>query len=116
MSFSDLSAGIDVATQVHLCDLFELRPVGGGVAIVVSAMVDEPVQSPGFDLRAPVQQATIQVLAADRVLKVGDVAMPGVRVDGVFVPAALGWRVAGAPTREVDGRWQTAAVERFRPS
>lgn len=115
MSFSDLSASIDTATQEHLCDLFELRPVGGGDAIIVSAMVDEPVQAPGAGFGAPVLQPTIQVLASDRVLKVGDVAMPGSMVDEVFVPFSLGWRVAGAPTREADGRWQTAAIERYRP-
>lgn len=116
MSFSELSASIDAATQEHLCDPLELRPVEGGAAIVVQAMVDAPVQPPGGGFGAPVAQPSIQVLVSDRVLKVGDVAMPGAYdANGVFVPLALGWRVAGAPTREDDGRWQTAAIERYRP-
>lgn len=115
MSFSDLSADIDQATQEHLCDPVELRPVGGGLALVVQAMIDEPVALPGMGIGSPVLQATIQVLVADRSLRIGDVAMPGQYVEGIFVASTNGWRVAGAPTRDADGRWQTAAIERCRP-
>lgn len=119
MSFSDLSASIDTATQEHLCDLFELRPVGAGSASVIAAMVDAPMQLPPSGFGGPVSTPSIQVLVSDRVLKVGDVFMPGVWMgEGdarLFMTADLGWRVAGAPTRDDDGRWQTAAVERYRP-
>ena len=115
MSFSDLSADMDAAVQEHLCDPVELRPVGGGDAVVVMAMIDQPVQAPGFGVGAPVLQATIRVLAADFVLTKGVTAMPGRYADGVFVADEIGWKLAAAPTREDDGRWQSASIERYRP-
>lgn len=117
MSFSDLTAGIDAATREHLCDTVQLVPAVGGDALVLPVMIDEPVEPAGMGLGAPTLQAQIQVMTADHALRVGDVAVPGRVVDGVFVPAVPSrmWRVAGAPTKDASGRWQTAAIERWVP-
>jgi hypothetical protein len=119
MSFSDLTAGIDASTREHLCDPVELRPAGGGSAIApLWVMIDEPLEPAGMGIGAPILQAEIQVATADHVVRVGDVAITGQMVAGVFVASSpvRAWRVAGAPVRDVSGRWQTAAIERFAPA
>lgn len=114
MAFSDQSRLIDEATRAHLCDPTEIRPAGDGEALVVPAMIEEPVVGLGETLTgAPMLKATIEVLVQDHRLRKGDVAIPGRMVDGVFVAGDLAWRVTGAPTRAGDGRWQKASIERF---
>lgn len=117
MSFSDHSAGIDASTREHLCDIVQLFPAAGGDALILPVMIDEPVEPTGMGLGAPMLQAEIQVATADHALRVGDVAVTGRVVDGVFVPATppRSWRVAGSATKDVSGRWQTAAIERWVP-
>lgn len=115
MSFSDLTAGIDDSTREHLCDTVQLFPVAGGDALLLPAMIDEPVEPTGMGLGAPMLQAEIQIFTADHAVRVGDIVVTGRLVDAVFVPAspARSWRVAGAATKDASGRWQTAAIERW---
>lgn len=114
MSFSNLVDNLDNTIRDALCDPVELRPAAGGAAVVVPAMIDQSlVEAPG-GFGAPMLQATIQLHTRDGLLKVGDVAVTGRFIDGLFVPGERGWRIAGAPTRDPDGAWQTAAVERIR--
>lgn len=117
MSFSDLTAGIDDSVREHLCDPVQLRPVGGGEPLILMVMIDQPVEASIGGMNTPILQAEIQVATSDHPVRVGDVAITGRMVDGVFVAAdpVRAWRVAGAATKDDSGRWQTAAVERWIP-
>lgn len=121
MSFSDLTADIDATTRAELTDLFELRPAAGGDAVVIPAMVDQPVEPAGIGGPSgpPMLRAQVQVHVDDAVIRKGDVLLPGAWPDGIedgaFVVEAIGWRVAGAVTKDDSGKWQTAELERFQP-
>jgi hypothetical protein len=115
MSFSDLLVDLDLSIRARLCDPVELRPKAGEAPRVIPAMIATPVEPTGNGFGATMLQASIQVHIDDAILKEGDVAVPGAWVGEVFVAGDRGFRVAGAPTRDTDGMWQTAPVERYKP-
>lgn len=113
MAFSDQLDSLDAAVLAHLTDPAELRPVDGGPAVIVDVQIDEPMAAPS-GLGSPVLQATITLSVAAPALAVKQVFVPGRIIDDVFVPGDRAWRVTGAATRSIDGRWQTAGIERYR--
>lgn len=112
MSFSDLLAGVDRSIETHLCDPYAVTPAGGGEVRIVPAWVETPSAAPA-SFGVPVGQAIVEVATSTHRLTKGDLFFPGVHVGGVFVPAAVGWRVTGAPIRIEAGAWQVANVEPY---
>ena len=101
-NFGDLLAGLDRATEDHLCD-DALYLVDGAPPVPVRVQLEHPVRVDALQ--------TMSFTRSRPTMRVARAAAPAVREDDRFQIVLAGdvpgdvWQVAEAPTAEGDGRW-----------